>query len=587
MSTTSQSELIRVGTVKEVVEKGVVVVHGADRPIAVFNDDGEIRAVDNRCPHMGFPLHKGTIKDGILTCHWHEARFDLCSGCTFDLWADDVPAYEIHLKNGDVFVAASPRVTTDQAYYMKRLRLGMEHGIGLISAKAINGLLTLGADVRDIVREVALFGSDHHERWDEGMTILTIVANLREYLSEQTLYFALVRAIRQVANDSRNPMVRRRRESLDGDGYSLESLSRWFAQWHQTRHRDGSERVLLTAIKSGASLDQLTELLFPALNDRVYADSGHVYDLANKAVELTEFIGHEYMAELLPLALPRALTSHGAEEDSHWHYPNEIIEPLQQAEREIEELMKRGEGAQWDDDGTLQKSLLGDNAIAIIDALKGALGSGASPVELSKRVAYAAAMRLARFAKSNEVGDWFNPQHTFNYTNAVHQSLKRNASPAVARGIFHGAMSVYQDRFLNMPAARLPGERGTLDDLPTGASELLDQLLNVLDQRSEIDEAARIVSRYLRLDHKPAALIDTLMLATVREDHDFHTVQVLEDGVRQFFEWGSNTSEAEHIMVGVVRQLAAFCPTPRAGSQTATIARRLYRGEKVYDEEGE
>jgi hypothetical protein len=36
-------------------------------------------------------------------------------------------------------------------------------------------------------------------------------------------------------------------------------------------------------------------------------------------------------------------------------------------------------------------------------------------------------------------------------------------------------------------------------------------------------------------------------------------------------------------MVGVVRQLAAFCPTPRAGHQTATIAVRLDRGEKMYE----
>ena len=39
----------------------------------------------------GFPLDRGSVEDGILTCHWHHARFELASGCTFDLWADDVP----------------------------------------------------------------------------------------------------------------------------------------------------------------------------------------------------------------------------------------------------------------------------------------------------------------------------------------------------------------------------------------------------------------------------------------------------------------------------------------------------------------
>jgi nitrite reductase/ring-hydroxylating ferredoxin subunit len=31
-----------------------------------------------------FPLHRGSIEDGILTCRWHHARFDLRSGSTFD-----------------------------------------------------------------------------------------------------------------------------------------------------------------------------------------------------------------------------------------------------------------------------------------------------------------------------------------------------------------------------------------------------------------------------------------------------------------------------------------------------------------------
>lgn len=43
-------------------------------------------------------------------------------------------------------------------------------------------------------------------------------------------------------------------------------------------------------------------------------------------------------------------------------------------------------------------------------------------------------------------------------------------------------------------------------------------------------------------------------------------------------------AQGEHILIGVVRQLAAFCPTPRAGHQTATIARRLERGDKIYEE---
>jgi hypothetical protein len=58
-------------------------------------------------------------------------------------------------------------------------------------------------------------------------------------------------------------------------------------------------------------------------------------------------------------------------------------------------------------------------------------------------------------------------------------------------------------------------------------------------------------------------------------------MQVLEAGVRQCRERGAGP-ECEEIMVGVARQLAAFCPTPRAGHRIATTALRLDRGDKMY-----
>jgi nitrite reductase/ring-hydroxylating ferredoxin subunit len=88
---THSADFIRAGTLEELRAAGKIVVRGARCPLLVVYDHGKVFALDNRCPHLGFPLHRGSVEDGILTCHWHHARFDLASGCTFDLWADDVP----------------------------------------------------------------------------------------------------------------------------------------------------------------------------------------------------------------------------------------------------------------------------------------------------------------------------------------------------------------------------------------------------------------------------------------------------------------------------------------------------------------
>src|SRR5512144_2557747 len=84
---------VRVGSLDEIRGKACSVVHVEGHTLALFTVDGTIFAIDNRCPHMGFPLDRGSVRDGILTCHWHHARFDMESGGTFDLFADDVRSF--------------------------------------------------------------------------------------------------------------------------------------------------------------------------------------------------------------------------------------------------------------------------------------------------------------------------------------------------------------------------------------------------------------------------------------------------------------------------------------------------------------
>ena len=101
------SDFVRACSLAELKAKGRLVLHGRHSPILVVYDGGRVFALDNRCPHMGFPLDRGSVEDGILTCHWHHARFDLASGCTFDLWADDVPTCPVEVRDGEVWIKPS------------------------------------------------------------------------------------------------------------------------------------------------------------------------------------------------------------------------------------------------------------------------------------------------------------------------------------------------------------------------------------------------------------------------------------------------------------------------------------------------
>src|SRR5437899_9277045 len=97
MTVVAAEPLVRAASLAELRASGRLVVHVDRHSLCLFAHGDEVYAVDNRCPHMGFPLHRGTLCEGILTCHWQHARFDLSTGGTFDHWADDPRCFQVVL----------------------------------------------------------------------------------------------------------------------------------------------------------------------------------------------------------------------------------------------------------------------------------------------------------------------------------------------------------------------------------------------------------------------------------------------------------------------------------------------------------
>lgn len=48
--------------------------------VLVVNIDGNIYAINNKCPHMGGKLSKGTLSGQIVTCLLHGSQFDITTG---------------------------------------------------------------------------------------------------------------------------------------------------------------------------------------------------------------------------------------------------------------------------------------------------------------------------------------------------------------------------------------------------------------------------------------------------------------------------------------------------------------------------
>jgi nitrite reductase/ring-hydroxylating ferredoxin subunit len=564
-------------------------VSGQHCPLLVVWERGRIFALDNRCPHLGFPLHRGTVEDGILTCHWHHARFDLASGGGFDLWADDVPMAEVRVDNGEVWVRANARHADGEAHWKNRLVAGLEHNLPLVIAKAILGRLAQGAAPAELVREAALFGVRQRDGWSSGVTTLTALANLLPLLPEEETYLALYKGITRVAADCEGAAPRRERRALEASA-DLDALARWLRHWVQVRHRDGAERTLLSAMRAGAAPGEIAAMMLGAATERAFADGGHTLDFVNKAFECLERIGWEHAAAVLPATVGGLAEARGSEESNSWRHPVDLIALCVDAIAEVPRALAAA-GAQrgtWHGATPLAHSLLGEDPAAILAAILAAIRDGATGAELGRALAYAAALRIARFGTTNEHSDWEPAHHAFTHANALHRMLARieregrTMSAELLRGVFHGAMRVYLLRFLNVPPAQLPGEQDRLEDLPQDAETLRKRFLAVLDRHGAVEEAARLVARYVDLGHERDALLVTLAHAVLREDAGFHACQMLEAGLGQARDWG-DAPEARSILVALARYLAAHSPTERSELQTATVARKLARGEALHE----
>ncbi|MCA1990860.1 MAG: Rieske 2Fe-2S domain-containing protein [Coleofasciculus sp. S288] len=578
---TKVEQYVRVARASDVQAAGFLVVRAQGHAIALFSQGDQIYAVDNRCPHMGFPLHRGTVKDCILTCHWHHARFDLASGGTFDSWADDVPAFPVQIRDGDVWVDVAPRVDP-HTHQRQRLIDGLEQGISLVIAKSVIALLDGGVEATEPFRIGLDFGVRYRrDGWGAGLTIHTCMMNLLPYLDTVDQPRALYQGLAAVARDSAGKPPRFMLHPLPSSTLSIERLASWFRQFIEVRDSEGAERCLVSAVRAGANPSQIASMLFAAATDHRYIDVGHALDFTNKALEALDATHWQDAETVLSSLVSGYANAERMEESNSWRYPVDLVAILENAFEALPEALEVGRERRgtWSGGDELIPILLGEDAQAITNSLLDALREGCTEDELAGAVAYAAALRIAQFHTNNDFGDWDTAHHSFTFANAVHQGIQRVASPELLRGVFDAAMTVYLNRFLNVPPARLPEPNQTIEN----PEALLQEFPALLDRQQQVNQAGTLVARYLYSGGNPDRLLAMVGKLLLREDRDFHTIQAVEAAFRQYARLRESKAGI-HVLVAAARYLAAHAPTMRSQGQTYEMAERLHQGDRVFEE---
>lgn len=573
------SSLVRAASLRELQEKAQLLVRLNQQTIALFYSNNRVYAIDNRCPHMGFPLYGSVCKDGIVTCPWHYARFDLASGGTFDGWADDVRSFPVQIQGDDIWVDLAPP-SDPQAHQQQRLQDGLEQGIPLVIAKSVIALLDLGV-APTVPFQLGLgFGSRYNKTgWDTGLTMLTCLINLLPDLDESDRSRALYQGLSAVARDSAGAPPHFRVHPLPTDGLDFPTLKAWFRQFIDQRDAEAAERCLITAVQSGLDRSQIADLLFAAATDHRYLDGGHVLDFINKALEALDQVDWQEVELVLASLVGGLANATRMEEASAWRYPVDLVAILDKTFEQLPDALAAGQARRgsWSESALLP-ILLGEDAEAIATGLLEALRSGCTEVQLAELVTYAAALRVARFHTNNDHGDWNSAHHPFTFAHAVQQGMRRVPSIELLRGVFDAAISVYLNRFLNVPAARLPDPQDTVAD----PEALLDRLPDLLDRQQQVNSVGRLVAQYLYSGGQAQRLMALLAKLMLRENRDFHVIQSIEAAFRLYRQLPA--AEGVPVLVATARYLAAHAPTMRSQEQTYQIANRLHRGDRLFEE---
>lgn len=96
-----------------------------ERVIAIFNEGGIYRAIDDMCPHMGASLATGFLEQSEVSCPWHGWRFDIRDGTWCDNRTLKTDVFEVRVEGDQILVSPTPVVQAkDQLDANKESEIG-------------------------------------------------------------------------------------------------------------------------------------------------------------------------------------------------------------------------------------------------------------------------------------------------------------------------------------------------------------------------------------------------------------------------------------------------------------------------------
>jgi len=162
------SQWIHVGAFSGIPAGEAKAVRLADgRSVALFNVDGRIYGTDNQCPPTGYPLIRGAIRQGVITCDWHGRSFDLEGGGCFNSECDDLQTFSVDIRQDEIWIQPGDGQYKRRDEHLRLLWQGLLSKERWTISKAIALLLKGGVPEEEIVKMVLRHLGRHVASSDE------------------------------------------------------------------------------------------------------------------------------------------------------------------------------------------------------------------------------------------------------------------------------------------------------------------------------------------------------------------------------------------------------------------------------------
>ena len=566
---------VKVAELSEVPEgQPKAVQMGEGRSIALFNVDGRIYATDNQCPHMGYPLTRGTVRNGILTCDWHRRSFDLEGGGCFHVECDDLRTFPVDIRGSEIWIEPGDMTYRRAEEHKQLLREGLLSEDRWTMSKAISLLLKGGVPEEEVMGTILEHVSRHiasSHGAEGGGDVSRLINGLRvgrRYTGADRLI-----AVTTAACSAAGPASERLEVVPLPEPVTWEKISRWVRNFSYEGQSGRIERCLFTAYHKGDA-DKLCPLLFECAVEPHFIDAAHILLYVSYLAEVVDEFGWEHASDVF-FYLGAELVGHRPDDPERYRrdaiqFMREMLPTVENADLE--------QTVEFDEDAFVE-ALTSVNLQRSFEAVQAVLGGGVKLDKLITTLVLLAADRMASTPVNVDAG-WGNLTMELNVAASLWSAQRIGGNRVAAKGLFHVAWQIFANRWINIPSRalsqRLSQEKLDVANEAEGIKHIIDTI-----ETLNVQEVVTQVLGYLNAGYCAERLIEEIGHTALWDDTGSQVLPTLRTVFEEWKRAEGHPAQSQ-LLVGLARYVTDI-RSNTDNKSAATTAMRFAEGRTTVE----